>query len=125
MVDAVSMISMSNATQGSRSQGAPSSDVPVASPPAEEDFVSSYIRVDNLQNVAILEYRSSRTGEVVQQYPTQTQIAAFKRAESIEAKRQQEAAASRQVTVAPSPPVETAAPAPAQTSDSSTTSVLV
>ena len=42
-------------------------------------FVSSSIRVDNLQNVAILEYRSE-TGEVVQQYPAQSQIDAFKRA---------------------------------------------
>jgi hypothetical protein len=38
------------------------------------------IRVDNLQNAVILEYRSSRTGEVVWQYPTESQIQAFHRA---------------------------------------------
>ena len=59
------------------------------------DFVISSIRVDNLQNVAILEYRSGKTGEVMQQFPTQTQIEAFKRAEQIQEAQKQ---ALQQVT---------------------------
>jgi hypothetical protein len=45
------------------------------------DFVVSGIHMDNLQNVAILEYRSSKTGEVITQYPNQSQIDAFKSAQ--------------------------------------------
>ncbi|MCK5555711.1 MAG: hypothetical protein KAI76_05700 [Alphaproteobacteria bacterium] len=62
---------------------------------ADVDFVISSIRVDNLQNVAILEYRSGKTGEVMQQFPTQTQIEAFKRAEQIQEAQKQ---ALQQVT---------------------------
>ncbi|MEZ0222986.1 MAG: hypothetical protein ACAH83_00405 [Alphaproteobacteria bacterium] len=52
------------------------------------------MRVDNLQNVAILEYRSSE-GDVVRQYPTEAQIQAFKRAARI-AEHRQESAPSEQ-----------------------------
>ncbi len=44
---------------------------------AEPVYVTSRIRIDNLQDVAILEYRSE-TGEVKDQFPTQKQIEAFK-----------------------------------------------
>jgi len=44
---------------------------------------TSAIRVDNLQNVAILEFRSADTGEVVAQFPTQKQIEAFRVAQTI------------------------------------------
>jgi hypothetical protein len=63
-------------------------------------FVSSTIRVDNLQNVAILEYRSEN-GEVVQQYPTQSQIQAFRRAEHLQKVREEARAAEARAAAAP------------------------
>jgi len=82
MVDAVNTVTLQSSTLRPQTQASVSS-APAAEPAPSEapEFVSSSIRVDNLQNVAILEYRSSRTGEVVQQYPTQSQIDAFHRAE--------------------------------------------
>ena len=50
---------------------------------SEINFVNSGIFVDNLQNVAILEYRASETGELINQYPTQAQIDAFKSAQRL------------------------------------------
>ena len=93
MVDAVSSVSLvQNATL---KQSAQSEDASAASATAsatassaadQNNYVSSSIFMDNLQNVAILEYRSLTTGEVVQQYPTQSQIDAFKRAEHLSQK---------------------------------------
>ncbi|TNE31866.1 MAG: hypothetical protein EP349_03255 [Alphaproteobacteria bacterium] len=48
-----------------------------------ESFISSRIRVDNLLDLAILEYRSQE-GEVIRQFPTQGQIQAFQRAAELE-----------------------------------------
>lgn len=90
MVDAVSAVSVQNAILRSGSQGGVSAHLPEA--PQNAEVVSSHIRVDNIQNVTILEYVSSKTGEVVQQYPTQAQINAFKRAESLLSRRQAETA---------------------------------
>ena len=70
----------------SRSAPAPSVKAPT--------YTSSSIRVDNLQDVAILEYRSE-TGEVKEQYPTQKQIAAFKTAQRLEAQKQEAASRAR------------------------------
>jgi hypothetical protein len=50
--------------------------------PGNISFFESRIRMDNLQNVAILEIRSSE-GEVVNRYPTEQQVAAFRRAEEL------------------------------------------
>jgi hypothetical protein len=86
MIESVNIVSsqtpqtLKDAPQGSGS-------VPVSEPVSSEtnNFVSSNIRMDNLQNVAILEYRSSKTGEVIQQYPNQAHIQAFKQAEKLAA----------------------------------------
>lgn len=57
---------------------------PAPPPPLSSiNFVASGIHVDNLQNVAILEYRSAKTGDVIRQYPDQSQIDAFKAAERL------------------------------------------
>src|SRR3984957_2709182 len=57
---------------------------PAPPPPLSSiDFVVSGIYVNNLQNVAILEYRSSQTDQVLQQYPDQAQINAFKAAQQL------------------------------------------
>jgi hypothetical protein len=104
MVDAVSTVS--NVTSAALRQGSQAA-VSVASsslPRPDGGFVSSYIRVDNLQNVAILEYRTEK-GEVVQQYPTQAQIDAFKRAESLEARKHQQIS-SAETPETPAAPAE-------------------
>jgi len=48
-----------------------------------ESFISSRIRVDNLLDLAILEYRSQE-GDVIRQFPTQGQIQAFQRAAELD-----------------------------------------
>lgn len=47
-----------------------------------DTFFSTRIRVDNFLDLAIIEIRSSETGDVVRQFPTEKQIEAFKRSES-------------------------------------------
>lgn len=81
MVDVISAVSGQSSTLRLGSQSANASPPSEPAARASAELVSSHIRVDNLQNVAILEYRSSQTGEVVRQYPSQSQIDAFRRAE--------------------------------------------
>ena len=57
-------------------------------------MVSSRIRVDNLNNVAILEFVNSKTGKVIHQYPTEAQIQAFHRAAQLQADHRQTAPVS-------------------------------
>lgn len=67
----------SNQVMATSSNAVP--ETSVATPArAETAYVTSRIRIDNLQGVVILEYRSE-TGEVKNQFPTQKQIDAFKR----------------------------------------------
>ncbi len=130
MIGAVSTLLVQSASLGPVSQVAASlSEAPA--PSARGDYVSSAVRMDNLQNKAILEYRSSKTGEVVRQYPTQAQIQAFKRAQaSAESSREaveqvalqlasqgvDGGAAQAVSTPAAAPaPAEVSAPAPAPT----------
>lgn len=56
-----------------------------ASAPAT-NFVGSRIRVDNQLDMAILEFRSQQTGDVIRQYPTEPQIRAIQRAADLEAR---------------------------------------
>ncbi len=148
MVDAVSIVSVQGTALRLGSQGGSASAAPpVPAAPVEEGFISSHIRIDNLQNVAILEYVSSKTGEVVRQYPSQAQINAFKRAQSLQAEapearaiesgspppaapRHTTESAPQSQAPAPAPhQAQAAAPAPVPASTEgaggSTTSVLV
>lgn len=60
------------------------------------EVITPYVKVDDDANLAILEYRSNQTGEVVRQYPSKVQIKAFKEAEQIRAASEAKAdAASR------------------------------
>lgn len=72
--------------------GAQSSAANIPAPKIEQapGYLLTSIRVDNLQNVAILEIRS-REGEVVNQYPTEGQIRAIKRAAELEQRKLAEA----------------------------------
>lgn len=51
-----------------------------ASAASQGPAVTTFIRVDNLQNAVILESVSSETGEVISQIPTQAQILAYREA---------------------------------------------
>ena len=139
MVNAVSAVSSTqNAVLKPSVQNG---DVATATPSASAsniDYVVSGIYVNNLQNVAILEYRSLQTGEILQQYPNQAQINAFKSAERLaqqaNLKQQSAPAAEIQHAAAPSPEIlQTAgttqdhvSPAPASSSISGgrTTSIV-
>jgi hypothetical protein len=84
MIEAVSTLSVQSSPAR---ESAPEGGVYVpetnAALTAAQDFVASRIRMDNLQDVAILEYRSSE-GDVIRQYPTEKQIEAYKRAQSVQ-----------------------------------------
>mgnify|MGYP001617853304 CR=1 FL=1 len=112
MVEAVTLMTLQGTAPRQVSQAAVAAS---SAPPAQSsdgEFVSSYIRIDNLQNVVILEYRSSKTGEVVDQFPTQAQISAFKHAE------QAAAPAAPSTAPAPAPEAASAPAAPANTTQS-------
>ncbi len=89
MVDSVGTVSVQISQTNTGARSAPATTVAttdaasVIASESSQNFVSSAIRVDNLQNVAILEFRRA-DGEIVQQYPTQTQIDAFTKARSLE-----------------------------------------
>ena len=84
MVNVVSAVSSAQNASLKPSVQSSLSTTPAPPPPLSSiDFVTSEIYVDNLQNIAILEYRSSQTGQVVQQYPNQAQINAFKAAQRL------------------------------------------
>ena len=113
----VSVISSVSGTQNTTLKADAQSSAPATPAPAASssnaNFVTSGIRVDNLQNVAILEYRSSETGDVIQQYPNQAQINAFKAAQHLaeQAKSQAAPAVHHESTAAA--PQQAAVPAPA------------
>lgn len=74
---------------------------------AAANFISSRIRVDNLLDMAILEVRSSDTGDVVRQFPTEYQIRAFQQADR-EATMTQETARAVAADNAAAPPTSAA-----------------
>lgn len=69
----------------------------VAAPVADSNskfFISSRVRMDNLLDIAILEFRATDTGDIIRQYPTENQIRAFQRASELDT-RQADAAAQQ------------------------------
>lgn len=66
-----------------RNNAQPVSRPEVSGSVQNESFISSRIRVDNLLDLAILEFRSQE-GEVLRQFPTQGQIQAFQRAAELD-----------------------------------------
>lgn len=55
---------------------------------AQAPFVSPYISVDTNFDRAVLQIRDSDTGDVLAQYPTQSQLEAYRRAQSTEGEAQ-------------------------------------
>ncbi len=79
MIEAVSTLSVQSS--GLRSQ--PQNAIAVISAESVErpqgSFINSRVRVDNLMDVAILEFRNSG-GEVIRQYPSKAQLRWYERA---------------------------------------------
>lgn len=55
---------------------------------AQAPYVSPYISVDTNFDRAVLQIRDSDTGDVLNQYPTESQLQAYKRAQSAETQPQ-------------------------------------
>lgn len=85
MIDTVGTSTLQSQALRTASQAAVSAFSSGTAAVPSKEFVTSRIRVDNLLNVAILEYRSSDTGEVIRQYPTDPQMRAIQRAAQLEA----------------------------------------
>lgn len=85
MIDTVGTSTLQSQALRTASQAAVSAFTSGTAAVTSREFVTSRIRVDNLLNVAILEYRSSDTGEVIRQYPTDPQMRAIQRAAQLEA----------------------------------------
>lgn len=85
MIEAVSTLSVQSAALRASSQRASSfvAQAPAATPP-NMGFLS--IRMDDKVNLAILEYKSSE-GEVIRQYPSESQIRAFQRSSELQQQR--------------------------------------
>lgn len=121
MIEAVGTSAVQGAILGSLSQRAVVVAAIETSTPSfsSRSTVLPYVRVDSLRNVALLEYRNG-DGEVVQQFPTEAQIRAFKSAERLQEHRRAEAAKeSSKQAAAPAPQEssqQAAAPAPQQQS---------
>lgn len=86
-------------------------------------YISLYIKVDTNFDKAVLQIRDSDTGDVVRQIPTESQLEAYRRAQTSNAVRPSEPReavdlfSSEEVSVqqSPAPQAQKAAPAPTQT----------
>lgn len=81
MIESISTLSVQSSVLRYQPQSNTDS-APTAQAVSAPEFATSRIRVDNLQNIAILEVISEE-GDVIRQYPSESQIKAFKRAESL------------------------------------------
>ena len=88
MIDAVSTSQVQSTALRSIPQN--TRVTPVESAPSNNSqfFISSRVRVDNLLDIAILEFRAAETGDVIRQYPSESQIRAFQRASELDARRE-------------------------------------
>jgi hypothetical protein len=66
--------------------------------------------MDNLLDMAILEYRDIDNGDILRQYPSESQIRAFQRAAELEEKGAARAEATVSLVVETDAPAETNAP---------------
>ncbi len=56
---------------------------------ARTPFVSPYISLDRTSNRAVLQIRDSDTGDVLRQYPTETQLRAYRNAQETSRREEQ------------------------------------
>lgn len=88
---------------------------------SQAPYISLYIKVDTNFDKAILQIRDSDTGDVVRQIPTESQLEAYRRAQTSNSVRRSEAqevsevivpeTETRQVDIPDPVPVSTSAPA--------------
>jgi len=85
-------------------------------------YISLYIKVDTNFDKAVLQIRDSDTGDVVRQIPTESQLEAYRRAQSSNAVRPAKVEKDFALTEAETPQVEQSAPTPTRsyTSDATT-----
>lgn len=88
MIDAVSLsVNGANPQKPVSKQTVEVQESSAPPPPQPPSTGAARIRIDNQLNMAIIEYRSNETGDVVRQYPTEAQIQAFSRASQLEIRR--------------------------------------
>lgn len=113
MIEAVSTSPVQSGSLRPSSQNGALSPAVEAAVQADAFFISSRIRVDTELDKAILEFRSSETGDVIRQYPTESQIRAFQRASQIAAEKEAAALSSQGAQVEQQPSLaDTHQPAP-------------
>lgn len=123
MIEMISTSSVQNSSARPVPQAVAAIYQATAIPAPQASSVASHIRVDNARNVAILEYRDN-DGDVVRQYPSESQIEAFRRAQRIQEQvRQQVAAAAPAPDKAPAPQVAAPSSAPSAPAPSAEISV--
>lgn len=129
-VVATTQVSRGNPAQQSSSR-ASSTNTESVQQIAQAPYVSPYISVDLNFDRAVLQIRDSETGDVVRQFPTESQLEAYRRAQTAQQVQQQQTAepapsveassGQQQVVQAPAPQAQTApTPQPQQTQSVST-----
>lgn len=89
MINAVNTLQTNAQAVQAASLSQPVQQVESAPQPQSRGYTALTIRVDVLNDIAILEAKSE-SGEILRQYPTESQIASFKRAAALEARREAE-----------------------------------
>ncbi len=80
MVDAINTLSATQTQSRNEPVTEPVSRIEIEPALPQNSFTTSSIRVDNLLDLAILEFRASDTGDILRQYPTEQQLQSFQRA---------------------------------------------
>jgi len=87
MLESVGINGVNAIPKGVQPRNIESAVEPVRSSENQSFYISSRLRMDNQLDVAILEFRSRETGDVIRQFPTEQQIRAFERASELELQR--------------------------------------
>ena len=116
MIEAVnSVLANASLSRGSAVQASTAAKVSQEfTPPPRAPFISPRIALDTSVNKAVIQIRDSDTGDVLNQYPTESQLKAYQRAQAAETQpqlRSQEEVEASLDTEAAQP-----APQPEQTS---------
>lgn len=112
MIESVSTLSVQGSSLKQSSQ-AVSALVVAQEQAATANLPSWRIRVDNSLDRAIIEVRSSESGKVLRQYPTEAQLRAFARAQELDSARKTAQSAEQFSELGGSSPAPKAEEAPA------------
>lgn len=89
--------------------------------PTVAPYLSLHIKVDNYFDKAILQIRDNQSGDVLRQIPTESQLEAYRRAQTSNAVRSAEPVEIKDVYTSTSEQVTTQAPTTTSTTSSSST----